>query len=79
MIIMSWLLSFNVVNRHNQFVDMIWRTCLSLTEPVLAPIRRFLPNMGGLDLSPIVLFIGLRALQIGVNTYLFGPMLKAGL
>ncbi len=39
MVIMSWLLGFNVINRHNQFVDMIWRTVMALTEPVLRPIR----------------------------------------
>jgi YggT family protein len=79
MVIMSWLLSFNVVNRHNQFVDMIWRTVTSLTEPLLRPIRNMLPAMGGLDLSPIVLLIALKALQIGVNTYIFAPALRNGL
>lgn len=55
MVIMSWLIGFNVINRHNQFVDMIWRTVNALTEPLLGPIRRTLPSMGGLDLSPLVL------------------------
>jgi YggT family protein len=56
-IIMSWLIAFNVVNTRNQVVDTIWRSLLSLTEPVLRPIRRILPRMQGLDLSPIVLFL----------------------
>lgn len=75
MVIMSWLLSFNVINRHNQFVDAVWRSLLAVTEPLLAPIRRTLPSLGGLDLSPIVLLLGVfflremnawLALRIGV-------------
>lgn len=78
-VIMSWLLSFGIINRHNQFVDMIWRTAQGLTEPALRPIRKALPDMGGIDISPIVLLIGIKAAQIGLNAYLFGPMVRAGL
>lgn len=78
-VIMSWLLAFNVINRHNQFVEAVWRTCLALTEPLLAPIRRVLPNMGGLDISPIILLIGVKAVQYGLNHYLFYPMVSRGL
>lgn len=73
-VIMSWLIGFNVINRHNQFVDTVWRTCLSLTEPALRPIRNMMPNLGGLDISPIVLLIGLNALRLGVNTYILRPL-----
>jgi YggT family protein len=78
-IILSLLISFNVINRHNQFVDMIYRTGVSLTEPALRPIRNILPSMGGIDISPILLLIALRAVQIGLNTYVFAPALRAGL
>lgn len=57
MIIMSWLFTFNIINGSNQFVAGVWRVINAITEPVLAPIRRILPNMGGIDLSPIVVFI----------------------
>ncbi|GJL91907.1 YggT family protein [Hyphococcus sp.] len=63
MVIMSWLISFNVINRHNQFVDMVWRTVVALTEPALGPIRRAMPNLGGIDLSPIVLLLGVFFLR----------------
>jgi YggT family protein len=63
MIIMSWLISFNVINTRNQFVATLWRVINQLTEPVLRPIRRILPPMGGLDLSPIVVFVILFFLQ----------------
>jgi YggT family protein len=78
-VIMSWLFAFNVINRHNRFVDTVWRTCLALTEPALAPIRRVLPNLGGLDISPIILLIGVKAVQYGLNHYIFYPMISRGL
>jgi len=79
MVIMSWLISFNVINRHNQVVDMIWRTVVALTEPLLRPIRNLMPNLGGLDLSPLVLLILIKAVQYGLNYYIFGPAMRAGL
>lgn len=63
MVIMSWLIGFNVINRHNRFVDAVWRTLTALTEPVLRPIRNFLPSMGGLDLSPLALLLGIFFLR----------------
>lgn len=62
-VVFSWLFAFNVINSRNQFVYMIWRALNQLTEPVLGPIRRALPNIGGLDLSPLVLLLGLFFLQ----------------
>ncbi|MAK64242.1 MAG: YggT family protein [Maricaulis sp.] len=56
-VILSWLISFNVVNTHNQFVAMLWRITNAITEPLLAPIRRILPPLGGMDFSPIVLLL----------------------
>jgi len=58
-VIMSWLIGFNVINRHNRFVDQIWRMAASLTEPVLRPIRTLMPNFGSVDISSAVLLIGL--------------------
>ncbi len=78
-VIMSWLVAFNVVNRHNQFVDMIMRTVYGLTEPVMRPVRNFLPAMGGIDISPIIVLIGLNALRIALETYLFFPAMQKGL
>ncbi|NNF80931.1 MAG: YggT family protein [Rhizobiales bacterium] len=63
MVIMSWLIAFNVVNLHNKFVAQLWYIINRLTEPLLGPIRRFLPNMGGIDLSPIVLLLLVYFLQ----------------
>jgi YggT family protein len=63
MIIMSWLISFNVINTRNQFVDAVWRVINQITEPILRPIRRFIPPLGGLDLSPIIVFVIIFFLQ----------------
>ncbi|MBL8671251.1 MAG: YggT family protein [Alphaproteobacteria bacterium] len=56
-VIVSWLLAFNVVNRHNRAVYVIADVLARLTEPVLRPIRRFLPDLGNIDLSPLVLIL----------------------
>ena len=63
MIIMSWLISFNVINTRNQFVAGLWRAINQVTEPILRPIRRVVPPVGGLDLSPIIVFIVIFFLQ----------------
>lgn len=62
-VIMSWLIAFNVINTHNRFVYLVNDFLNRTTEPVLRPIRRFLPNLGGIDLSPIVLFLLIMFLQ----------------
>lgn len=56
--VFSWLIAFNVVNPYNQFVRTFWQGLLAVTEPLLRPIRRVLPDLGGIDLSPVVLLIG---------------------
>ena len=58
-IVFSWLYQFGVINSRNRAVASIGDVLYRLTEPVLAPIRRFLPDLGGLDLSPIVVFLGI--------------------
>lgn len=62
--VLSLLISFNVVNMHNQFVESLWRAVNAILEPVLAPVRRFMPDTGALDFSPMVVIIGLTIVQI---------------
>lgn len=57
-VVISWLMAFGVINAQNPMVRSIWQGVNALTEPLLGPIRRALPNMGGLDISPIVLLLG---------------------
>jgi len=72
-IIMSWLISFQVLNPYQPMVNSIWNGLSRLLEPIYTPIRRFLPNTGPLDLAPLVAFIGLIAIQIILqnNRFLF--------
>ncbi len=58
-VVLSWLVAFNVVNTTNRFVVMVGDFIYRLTEPLLEPIRRMLPNLGGFDLSPMALILGL--------------------
>jgi YggT family protein len=55
--VMSWLIAFNVVNPYNQVVRSIWQALNALTEPLLRPIRRWMPDLGGIDISPVVLIL----------------------
>jgi len=68
--VLSWLIAFNVVNMRNQFVATIAEALWRLTEPALRPIRNFLPNFGGLDLSPVVLILLLIFIQNLLYEYL---------
>lgn len=66
-VIMSWLIGFNVINAYNPTVRTIWNAVLALTEPLLRPIRnlvnRILPDLRGIDISPIFLLLGLYLLD----------------
>ena len=61
--IFSWLYAFKVINTNNQFVNGVGRFFYAATEPVLRPIRRFLPDMGGIDISPIIVFVAIYFLE----------------
>jgi YggT family protein len=57
MAVLSWLIAFNVVNTRNQVVAMIGDFLYRITEPALRPIRRMMPNLGGIDISPVILIL----------------------
>lgn len=62
--VMSLLITFNVVNMHNDFVAAIWKAVNALLEPLLRPIRKILPATGSIDFSPLVLIVGLEIIRI---------------
>ncbi|ESX67229.1 MULTISPECIES: YggT family protein [unclassified Mesorhizobium] len=66
--IFSWLYAFNVVNSRNQLVDSIGNMLYRLTEPALRPIRRILPDLGGIDISPIILLLALTFISVFLDT-----------
>ncbi|MEJ8475860.1 YggT family protein [Roseibium algae] len=69
--IFSWLYAFNIVNSSNQFIATIGQTLYNLTEPALRPIRRIMPNLGGVDLSPIALLLSIFLIQNIIIKYIY--------
>ena len=65
-VILSWLMGFGVVNPHNPTVRTIYQALLAVTEPLLRPIRAILPDLGAIDISPIVLLLGCQFIQMVV-------------
>ena len=72
---MSWLVAFGVVNMRNQFIRMVVDILYRLTEPLLRPIRRILPNLGGVDISPVILLLGLFFMRRPLHDYVW-PVLS---
>jgi YggT family protein len=68
--VLSWLIAFNVVNVRNQFVGMIGDFLYRITEPVLRPIRNIMPNLGGLDVSPVILILIIYFIQNVIAYYI---------
>jgi YggT family protein len=69
--ILSWLIAFNVVNIRNDFVRSIWTLLNNLTEPVLRPIRRVMPNLGAIDISPVILLLLVMLAERVIVYYLY--------
>jgi YggT family protein len=69
--ILSWLIAFGVVNIRNDFVRSVWNLFLALTEPFLRPIRNFLPNTGGVDISPIILLLAVMLIENIILRYIY--------
>ena len=68
--ILSWLMHFGVINTRNQFVSMIGEFLWRVTEPALKQIRRFMPNLGGIDISPIILILSIYFAQMVLGNIL---------
>lgn len=69
--ILSWLLAFDVVNFRNDLVRSVWNFINALTEPLLRPIRGILPNLGGIDVSPIILLLLLFLVEDIIQRYVY--------
>ena len=73
-VIVSWLISFNILNTQNRFVYSILELSYKLTDPILNKIRRFLPNLGSLDISPIILLLLIWFIEMCMKLYI-APMI----
>ena len=70
-VILSWLIAFNVLDTRNNFVYQVANMFHQLTEPLYRPIRGMMPDLGGIDLSPLVVLVGIYALRVIIITYMF--------
>jgi YggT family protein len=66
-VIVSWLTAFNVINQYNNLVRTLLRVLIALTEPVFRPIRKVIPPLGGLDLSPLIVFLIIWFLEYSIQ------------
>ena len=69
-VIISWLVAFNILNTQNRFVHSILETTYRLTDPILSKIRGFLPNLGSLDISPIILLLLIWFIEMCMKLYI---------
>ena len=75
-VIVSWLTAFNVVNQYNNFVRTLLRILINLTEPVFRQIRRVIPAVGGLDLSPLVVILVIETIKYAMTRW--DPLVSIG-
>ena len=73
-VVISWLIAFNILNTQNRFVYSILEFSYRLTDPILNKIRRFLPNLGSLDISPIILLLLIWFIEMCMKLYI-APMI----
>ena len=73
-VVISWLISFNILNTHNRFVYSVLELTYRLTDPFLNRIRKFLPNLGSLDISPIILLLLIWFVEMCMKLYI-APMI----
>ena len=77
-IVLSWLFAFNVINHQNEFVRQLARGLDTITEPLYRPIRRILPDFGGIDFSPMIVLLIIGILQRILLPNIFASLINAG-
>ena len=75
--IMSWLVAFDVINLRNRFVYSLSRFMDAVTRPVLAPVQRIIPPLGGVDISPIIVLLIIQGIRMYLLPLIFGPIVTA--
>jgi len=75
--IMSWLVAFDVINLRNRFVYQVAHFLDAVTRPILRPFQRFIPPLGGVDITPILAIILIQAIRSALLPWLFGPIIDA--
>jgi len=72
---LSWLVAFDVINLRNRFVYSVARTLEAVTSPVLRPVQRFMPALGGVDISPIIVLLVIEGARRYLLPLIFGPLI----
>ncbi|HEX3699675.1 MAG TPA: YggT family protein [Phenylobacterium sp.] len=75
--IMSWLVAFDVINLRNRFVNQVARFLDAVTRPILRPLQRFIPALGGVDITPIIAIIIIQAIRSALLPWVFTPIIDA--
>jgi YggT family protein len=75
--IMSWLVAFDVINLRNRFVYQVAHFLDAVTRPILRPFQRFIPPLGGVDITPILAIILIQAIRSALLPWIFGPIIEA--
>jgi YggT family protein len=75
--IVGWLVQFDIINTRNQFVYQVLTMLERVTDPILRPIQRVVPSLGGVDFSPVVAWLALNVIQIIFNRLIAGPLVGA--
>jgi YggT family protein len=75
--VMSWLVAFDVINMRNRFVYSLSRFLDAVTRPLLAPVQRIIPPLGGVDISPIIVLLVIQGIRIYILPLIFGPLIAA--
>lgn len=76
-VVISWLYAFDIVSRRNQFVYSVWEFCRRIVDPVLRPLRRLIPPIAGVDLSVLVLILGIQLLILPLWWWLYAVLAGA--
>lgn len=75
--VMSWLVAFDVINLRNRFVYSLSRFLDAVTRPILRPVQRFVPALGGVDISPIIVLLVIQGIRIYLLPLIFTPIIGA--
>lgn len=75
--IMSWLVAFDVINTRNRFVYNVVNFLDAVTRPILAPVQKIIPPLGGVDISPIIVILVLQGFRMYLLPMIFGPVIAA--
>ncbi len=75
--VMSWLVAFDVINMRNRFVYSLSRFLDAVTRPLLAPVQRIIPPLGGVDISPIIVLLVIQGVRIYILPLIFAPLIAA--